>query len=331
MMKRWLPLVILSILCVVAGLAGPVRAQSGDVNQLYHEIERLRQDLSDIHSYVFSVDKWGAPPETAAAVPADSQNSARIAADLEYRMGLVDEQFRMIEGQFEELGHRMRLLEQRIEKLVADMDFRLGELEQAAAATAEALAAAEALAVEALAAAEALRAPAPASAPEKAYPSVDDLVEGSPAMPTEPVLLLPPGTDQQQYEFALAQVRTMQQNAGMEGVDDAADEARRSLEEFIARNPDSALAVNASYWLGEVHYFVQDYERAMVIFARNYEKRPSGRKAPENLLKLAMSLSNLGRASDACQALREMRTKFPDTSENLAQKASAQWSANACE
>ncbi len=314
MIKRWLPLVLLSILCVVAGLAGPVRAQSGDVNQLYHEIERLRQDLSDMQAYVFSADKTGAPPEIAAAAPADGQNPARFAADLEYRMGLVDEQFRMMTGQFEELGHRMLLLEQRIEKLVADMDFRLGELEQAAAAAAEALAA-----------------PAPASASETAYPSIDDLVEGSPATPTEPVLLLPPGTDQEQYEFALAQVRTMQQNAGTQGLDDAVDEARRSLEEFLARNPDSDLAVNASYWLGEVHYFVQDYERAMVIFARNYEKRPSGRKAPENLLKLAMSLSNLGRASDACQALREMRTKFPDTSENLAQKANAQWSANACE
>ena len=314
MTKRWLPLVLLSILCVLAGLTEPVRAQSGDVNQLYHEIDRLRQDLRDLQAYVFSSDQTGAAPEMAAGAAAEGQSAARLAADLEYRMGLVDEQFRMMTGQFEELGHRMLLLEQRIEKLVADMDFRLGELEQAAVAGAEALAA---------------RAPAPGD--ETAYPSVDDLVEGSPAPSVEPAFLMPPGTDQEQYEFALAQVRTMQQNAGTQGLDQAVDQARRGLEEFLARNPDSALAVNASYWLGEVHYFVQDYERAMVIFARNYEKRPSGRKAPENLLKLAMSLINLGRASDACQALHEMQTKFPDTTENLAYKANAQWLANACE
>ncbi len=310
MTKRWPPLVLLSILCVVTGLGGPVSAQSGDVSQLYHEIDRLRQDLRDLQAYVLLPDQAGAAPEMAAGAPAEGQSPARLAADLEYRMGLVDEQFRMMTGQFEELGHRVLLLEQRIEKLVADMDFRLGELEQAASAGA---------------------ASAPVPGSETAYPSVDDLVEGSPALSAEPASLLPAGTDQEQYEFALAQVRTMQQSAGTQALDQAVGAARRSLEEFLARNPDSALAVNASYWLGEVHYFAQDYERAMVIFARNYEKRPSGRKAPENLLKLAMSLSNLGRATDACQALREIRTKFPDSTENLAQKADAQWSANACE
>jgi tol-pal system protein YbgF len=314
MTKRWFPLVLLLILCVVAGLGGPARAQSGDVNQLYHEIERLRQDLRDLQAHVFSPDQAGVAPEMTAGAAAEGQSPARLAADLEYRMGLVDEQFRMMTGQFEELGHRILLLEQRIEKLVADMDFRLGELEQAAATPLDSSGAS-------------------ASAPggETAYPSVDDLVEGSPALSAEPAPLLPAGTDQEQYEYALGQVRTMQQNAGTQGLDQAVDAARRSLEEFLARNPESALAVNASYWLGEVHYFAQDYERAMVIFARNYEKTPSGRKAPENLLKLAMSLSNLGRASDACQALREMRAKFPDGNENLAEKANAQWSDNGCE
>lgn len=312
MMKRSFPLVVLLIFCVVAGLAGPVRAQSGDIAQLYHELDRLRQDLRDLQAYVFSTDDTGVPPDMAMGAPADSQSAARLAADLEYRMGLVDDQFRMMTGQFEELGHRILLLEQRIEKLVADMDFRLGELEQAATAPAGAP-------------------DTSAPAPETAYPSVDDLVEGSPAPSGEPAPLLPVGSDQEQYEFALAQVRTMQQSAGTQGLDQAVERAQRSLEAFIAGNPDSTLVVNASYWLGEVHYFAQDYERAMVIFARNYEKSPEGRKAPENLLKLAMSLSNLGRASDACQALREMRTKFPDTTESLAQKANAQWSANACE
>ena len=132
MTKRWLTLVLLLTLCVVAGLVGPARAQSGDVNKLYHEIDRLRQDLRDLQAYVFSPDQAGAAPEMAADAPAEGRSPERLAADLEYRMGLVDEQFRMMTGQFEELGHRILLLEQRIEKLVADMDFRLGELEQAA-------------------------------------------------------------------------------------------------------------------------------------------------------------------------------------------------------
>ena len=101
MTKRWLPLVLLSILCVLAGLTEPVRAQSGDVNQLYHEIDRLRQDLRDLQAYVFSSDQTGAAPEMAAGAAAEGQSAARLAADLEYRMGLVDEQFRMMTGQFE--------------------------------------------------------------------------------------------------------------------------------------------------------------------------------------------------------------------------------------
>ena len=66
MTKRWPPLVLLSILCVVTGLGGPVSAQSGDVSQLYHEIDRLRQDLRDLQAYVLLPDQAGAAPEMAA-------------------------------------------------------------------------------------------------------------------------------------------------------------------------------------------------------------------------------------------------------------------------
>ena len=184
----------------------------------------------------------------------------------------------------------------------------------------------------AVAGAEALAARAPAPGDETAYPSVDDLVEGSPAPSVEPAFLLPPGTDQEQYEFALAQVRTMQQNAGTQGLD-------QGSRPGAARPPRSSLpATPTAHWLStRPTGLVKCITSSRITNApwsslpRNYEKRASGRKAPENLLKLAMSLSNLGRASDACQALREMQTKFPDTTENLAYKANAQWLANACE
>ncbi len=320
---RLLPVIFVATLGFCAAANGPAAAQSTDVQSLYHEIERLRQDIRDLQTYVFTGTGGEPPPEGSAGAALPSGPSpARIAADLEYRMGIVDDQFRSFTGQLEEISHQIHLLDQRIEKLVADADFRLGELEQTVTDLQERAATAPPIDEAAGASAATL------------YPTVDELASGGAAdaaTPMEPVSLLPSGTDKEQYEHALAQVRSMQQSAGSPELAQAVERAALTLEEFIAVNADSDYAENASYWLGEVHYFDQDYERAFVIFARNYEKYPNGRKAPENLLKLAMSLGHIGRANDACQALRELRAKISESSDGLRQKADQQWARNGCQ
>ena len=57
------------------------------------------------------------------------------------------------------------------------------------------------------------------------------------------------------------------------------------FKEFLATYPQSSLADNAQYWLGESYYVTRDYDRGRARFARA-RAWPDSRKAPDALLKL---------------------------------------------
>jgi len=88
--------------------------------------------------------------------------------------------------------------------------------------------------------------------------------------------------------------------------------AQRALQAFLEAHPNHQFASNAHYWLGETYYVRGDYENAVIAFATGYRNFPNGSKAPDSLLKLGLSLSQLGRTSDACTALTRVTTDFPN-------------------
>ena len=117
---------------------------------------------------------------------------------------------------------------------------------------------------------------------------------------------LPAGTPQEQYAHA-QQFLFSQKYA----------EAERSFTAFIAAHPNDALTSNARYWLGETYYVRQDYEKAAVAFAEGWQKDQKGSKAPDSLLKLAMSLSNMKKSKEACAAFEKLRTDYPSAQGNV--------------
>ncbi len=78
------------------------------------------------------------------------------------------------------------------------------------------------------------------------------------------------------------------------------DGAEVAMQQFIDGNPEHVLIGNAMYWLGETYYARKQYSDAANAFAKTYEHDQKGRKAPDSLLKLGMSLSQLGQGEDAC-------------------------------
>ena len=89
------------------------------------------------------------------------------------------------------------------------------------------------------------------------------------------------------------------------------DGAQMAFDSFIKANPGHALIPNAMYWLGETYYVRNDFEKAVHIFAESYQKYPKGTKAPDNLLKLALSLNGMGKTADACVALAQLKKEYP--------------------
>jgi tol-pal system protein YbgF len=87
--------------------------------------------------------------------------------------------------------------------------------------------------------------------------------------------------------------------------------AEAAFDEFLRRHPNDPLAGNAQYWLGESLYVRGQYRAAAGAFLKGYQSYARSAKAPESLLKLAMSLQRLGQKDAACSSFSELATKYP--------------------
>ncbi len=127
------------------------------------------------------------------------------------------------------------------------------------------------------------------------------------------------GTPQEQYNYAFGLLRQANYPA-----------AEQSLRAFVQRYPNDPLAGNAQYWLGETYYVRQDYNNAATVFAEGYQKYPKGGKAADNLLKLGMSLGQLGQKADACRAFARLDRDFPGALSNVKERAADEKKRLAC-
>ncbi len=97
--------------------------------------------------------------------------------------------------------------------------------------------------------------------------------------------------------------------------------AQATFDEFIMAYPNHALVENAKYWLGETYYARDSYSEASRAFARAFKDHPDGQKAPDTLLKLAMSLQRQDMTQEACLTLGELENRFPNAPSSVAAKA----------
>ena len=56
---------------------------------------------------------------------------------------------------------------------------------------------------------------------------------------------------------------------------------------------------------------------------KGYKEAPTGDKASENILKMALTLKELGKKDEACKYVARFETEFPDAHSDLKGKASA--------
>ncbi len=98
-------------------------------------------------------------------------------------------------------------------------------------------------------------------------------------------------------------------------------DAERGFQNYLQTFPNGTLAPNAHYWLGETHYARGQYRVAADIFLTGYRKYRSAGKAPDSLLKLGMSLHQLGERDAACATLGELAQNFPRAPQHVRQQA----------
>ena len=85
------------------------------------------------------------------------------------------------------------------------------------------------------------------------------------------------------------------------------------FESFLTSYPNSPIAENAQYWLGEAHYAKGEYDKAAASFQAVGQRWPNSRKSPDALLKLGFSQIEMKRYSEARVTLADVTRKFPDS------------------
>jgi tol-pal system protein YbgF len=91
------------------------------------------------------------------------------------------------------------------------------------------------------------------------------------------------------------------------------DEAVAAFADFMAQHPRNGLVGNALYWRGEAHYAKREYAPALADFEALLERDPRGEKAADALLKSALCFRKLGSEDKAREALRRLRSDFPNS------------------
>ena len=90
-------------------------------------------------------------------------------------------------------------------------------------------------------------------------------------------------------------------------------EAERSFADFIRRFPQSDLADNAQYWIGECLYSQKNYQDAEKAFEAVPEHFPFGNKVPDAMYKQAVCQIQLGLKPQAEATIRKLTENFPDS------------------
>jgi len=85
------------------------------------------------------------------------------------------------------------------------------------------------------------------------------------------------------------------------------------FKDFLTTYPQSPLAENAQYWLGEAYYVTRSYDDAGTAFRTVLQKYPQSRKAPDAMLKLGFTQYEQKRFADSRKTLEDVTQKFPDS------------------
>jgi len=90
------------------------------------------------------------------------------------------------------------------------------------------------------------------------------------------------------------------------------DQAIAAFQNFLNTYPNSQLADNAQYWLGEAYYVNKAYPDALVAFQKVVENYPGSRKLPDAQVKIGYCDYELKQFPAARDALAQVVAKYPD-------------------
>lgn len=302
--RRWLGAALVAVMALPLLASHPAEAQDADVRALNERLQRLERDLRTLERAAYR----GETPPPSSAGSASSFAGGSLA-DAEIRMTRIEDEMRRLTGRIEEVNHGIEIVRGRLDKLVADVDFRLSEIERRMGQQPAADAGSQTTDGTGDAGAQT----AAAGATDSTAASGD----GAPRVAGTGSL--PAGTPMERYNFARSLLTKLDY-----------DGAEQAFRAFIAEHGNDQLAGNAYYWLGETYYARGRLDDAARVFLDGFQRFPDGNKAPDTLLKLAITLRSMSQVQEACATLSELRKRFPQVTRPVARRLEQEWQSASC-
>ena len=307
--KHYLFINIFSLLILIT----PVYADNHNVSEL---LETIEKDLKTLEKAVYS-NSSGNDLNISSSM---DQNSEEVLTRHLLKLSEIENQFQELTNKFEEINFKLDKLSNRLSKSQADNQLRFQELENKTVVSETKENNTAQLNNE-----EDKVLPGSSQPQDLGSISYKDnetgdenqkiqSIETTNTVVTETFVseekILPKGTPNEQYEFATSFLKVGDYNM-----------AERAFREFVDNNPDHDLAGNAQYWYAETFRIRQLFTDAASAYLEGYQKYPRSQKAPINLLKLGVSLVQIGEKDQGCLMISGVEKEYPKANQSVLQKA----------
>ena len=273
-------------------------ARASDVGDLEDKLDRVERDLRELQFDVYK----GKPPATSGGLAGGPANGVSAGGA---RLNDMEDSLRDLRGQVETLTFQVKQLTEQLDIARKESSYRLGALEGGAPASV----------ITPSAGPAAL--PATKAAPPVPLTRGGSNQGGKPAgtlgsIPADAAVAETAGgaSPQQQYDDAMDLLSRAQYV-----------EAQGAFRKFVAANPADQLAGPAQFWVGDIAFTQKDYQNSAKSFADVLKRYSKTSKAPEAMLKLGLSLLELGQKKEGCTTLGALKVKYPAAAKPLVDRA----------
>jgi tol-pal system protein YbgF len=342
LMRVW-PVATVAVCGVVIGAVGaladvsetPTVAKAAIVRKLNADEIQARA----LEAQIFVAQQQTGLVRTAALFgESDEEKAARLAheqaqdasiAQLNQRVGDLEDSLRRLTGQMEELDHRLNDINAHIDRMQKDFDYKICTMAAQQLGASSDQGGVPCGATSAPPPSQGNNAPPAngANAPQQLAPPPGVLGQ----IPSNTPMPIPPPASVADGGAPPATSNRPQFDAAMNLLSKAQyDEARAAFRTFADTNPQDALTPQAVYWVGDISYAQKDYPNAARAFVEEIKKYGNSPRAPDSMLKLGQSLIAMNQKSEGCTTLEALPGKYPQASPNVLGQAKIARKAARC-
>jgi len=313
-MLNYKKLIQLKFTFIFIFLSNVVFADNHNLNEI---LELIQKDLKILEKAVYS---GSIDMENSNSLKGFDENSEDVLTRHLLKLSEVESQFRELTNKFEEINFKIDKLSNRLSKVQADNQLRFLDIENY-------LSSGEVSQKLTTKPKKQLKKKLPGSSQPQDLGSISykdtetnevtqkiQSVETTSSIVTETFEaeqnILPVDSPEKQYEFATSFLKVGDYST-----------AERAFREFVITNQEHKLAGNAQYWYAETFRIRQLYTDAATAYLEGYQKYPKGEKAPINLLKLGVSMVQIGEKEQGCKMIEGVKKQYPKANQSVLQKA----------